>query len=63
MRIKQIRSELKMSQAELARRCGVTQAAISKYEDGKREPSLAMLKKIAAVLGVSVDELIKDIAP
>ena len=63
MRIKQIRSELKMSQAELARQCGVTQAAISKYEDGKREPSLAMLKKIASVLGVSVDELIRDIDP
>ncbi len=63
MRIKQIRLELKMSQAELARRCGVTQAAISKYEDGKREPSLAMLKKIASVLGVSVDELIRDIDP
>ena len=49
-----------MTQAELAIMLGVTVMTISNYERGEREPSIDNLKKIADILGVTVDELISD---
>jgi transcriptional regulator with XRE-family HTH domain len=44
---------------QLARRVGVTEAYMSMLESGARKnPSLAMLKKLAKALGVSVAELV-----
>ncbi len=40
-----------MSQAELARRAGVSQPVISAYEGGRREPGLEMLRKLVAASG------------
>lgn len=36
----------------------ITQASISKYEMGKREPSLEVLEKLSDYFGVSTDYLI-----
>lgn len=49
-----------ISQGELARRTGITAAAVSRYITGSREPRPKTLKKIAKVLGVSVDYLVGD---
>ena len=39
-----------LSQAELARRCGVSQPAIARLERGEHEPRLATLRRVAHAL-------------
>ena len=58
--IKQARVTMRITQAELAKRLGVTPQAISQYERGIKNPKPATLKKIAASLGVEWYELISD---
>jgi len=48
------RTRKRMSQEKLADIVGVSKAAISRYEAGLREPKLAVLKKIADALDVSI---------
>jgi len=43
-----------ITQQELSARTGVTQADISRIENGSRNPSLAMIKKLAAGLGMQL---------
>ncbi len=52
--------DLKMTQGELARRCGCSQASISSYISGVRSPSLGICAKMAQELGCTVDELMHD---
>lgn len=58
--IKQARVTMRITQAELAKRLGVTPQAISQYERGIKNPKPATLKKIAAALGVEWYELISN---
>lgn len=44
------RTELNITQADLAARTGIPQAHISRIENGSYNPSLAYLKRIAAGL-------------
>ena len=46
------RKEQNITQKELALRTGITQADISRIENGSRNPSLNMLKKLAKGLGM-----------
>jgi len=46
-----------LSSAQLATACGVSAAAISQLETGKRQPSVALLKKLAAALSVDLEQL------
>ncbi len=46
------RKQQNMTQEELARRTGITQADISRIENGTRNPSLNMLKRLAEGLGM-----------
>ena len=46
------RTKKNMTQKELAEVTGISQSNISKIENGSRNPSLAMLKKLAAGLGM-----------
>lgn len=46
-----------LSAADVAKDCGVTAAAISQIESGKRKSSVVLLKKIARVLNVDLDTL------
>ncbi|MET0462594.1 MAG: helix-turn-helix transcriptional regulator [Chitinophagaceae bacterium] len=63
-KLAEIRAKLNLSQNELISRLGltdeVTQARISAYERGVREPPLAVLLKYAQAAGVYVDVLIDD---
>ena len=43
-----------MTQAELARRAGVPRSNITRFESGSYNPSLEMLVRIAAALGMTL---------
>lgn len=57
VQVKEIRESQKISQAELARRLGVSPAYISRIENGIQPMSLAIACGIADVLCCSLDEL------
>jgi transcriptional regulator with XRE-family HTH domain len=57
-RIRRRREELQLSQSELARRSGLTAAAIWQYERNERTPSSDALAKLAKSLKVSADYLL-----
>ena len=46
------RNEQHITQKELSEKTGITQADISRIENGTRNPSLSMVKRIAAGLGM-----------
>ena len=48
------RIALNLTQKELAERTGINQADISKLENGTRNPSLKMLKRLAAGMGMAL---------
>lgn len=58
--IKKIRKEKRLTQKELAQRLNVSQANLAQYENGKRNPKLATLQKIADALEVSVSDLLSS---
>ena len=57
-RIAALRRDAGMSQAELARKLGVSPSAIGMYEQERREPGAELLVAIAAEFHVSVDFLL-----
>jgi len=57
--LKRIRTKKKMSQGDVARALDVHRAYVSGIENGKRNPTLATIQKVANALGVSADELLK----
>ena len=58
--VKRLREERKLTQAQLGKRAGVTEAYISMLEGGQRKnPSLPTLRKLARALGVPVTELLE----
>ena len=58
IRIALLRVEKGWSQAELARRIGVSPSAVGMYEQGRREPSLALVVCLAQALDVTTDYLL-----
>ena len=57
-RLKTAIESLDISQAELAKKTGVTEATISNYINAKKMPQLSVVEKIADILGLSVDYLL-----
>lgn len=56
------RKELNLTQKQLSERTGITQADISRIENGTRNPSLEMLKKLAKGMGMRLKvEFIPDV--
>ena len=52
-----------MRQGDLATRLGVSQARLSNWERGAHVPSVELLRRIATLLGVSIDWLLGDDVP
>lgn len=52
-----------LTQAELARRAGVTQSVISAYESGARQPSLPTLARLVAATGLHLAVEVRKPAP
>ena len=56
--IYKLRTEKSLSQTKLAELLGVSDKAVSKWENGKSKPQVEMLKKLAIVLGASFEEML-----
>lgn len=56
--IHNFRKQLKMTQAELAAEAGLSIMTIRRYESGAATPTLERIGQLAAVLGVSNDEIL-----
>ena len=59
-KLKELRKRKGISQDELADLIGVHKSHVSRYERGLASPSIEVAQKIAAVLDVSIDELVSD---
>ena len=57
--LKRIRTEKGITQGDIVRSLGVSRSFVSNIENGKTNPTLATIAKIANAVGVSVDELLK----
>ena len=57
-RLRELRIQNKMTQREIATYLGITQPSYIRYENGKSEPTLECLVKIADLYDVSVDYLL-----
>jgi len=57
--LKRIRTRKGISQGDIARELEVSRGFISTIENGKTNPTLATIAKLARAIGVSVDKLIK----
>lgn len=57
-RLKEVRSEKKITQIALAEKLNVDKSTIAKYETDKIEPSISMLIELAKFFDVSTDYLL-----
>ena len=55
--IAKCRKEKNMTQQELADKIGVTDRAISHWENGRRLPDYSLIKKLCDILSISINEL------
>lgn len=58
--MRNVRRTRTINQAELARLIGVSQQTLSKYESGVLRPAPDVQARIAAILGVSRQEIFPD---
>ena len=57
--LKRIRTEKGISQGDIGRELKVSRGFISTIENGKTNPTLSTIIKLAKALGVSITELLK----
>ncbi len=57
--LKRIRTEKDISQGDIARELGVSRGFVSNIENGKTNPTLATIAKLAKALSVSPDNLLR----
>jgi len=58
MRLKQIRTELGLSQYDVQTETGISQSKISRFETGEREPTIEDLAKLSELYNVTTDWLL-----
>lgn len=58
--ITKYRKQCKLTQAELAEKINYSDKAISKWECGDGVPDIVVLKQLADIFGITVDELISE---
>ncbi len=56
--LKKIRKEKKLNQQKIALDLNISRESLSYYENGKREPSLELLKTMSVYFNVSIHFLI-----
>lgn len=57
--LKRIRTKKDISQGDIAKELGVDRGFISTIENGKTNPTLATIAKLAKAVGVTTNELLK----
>lgn len=60
MSFRTARERAGLTQAEVAKEMDVTQPSVSFWESGTSNPRVSVLFKLAALYGVTVDELLKE---
>ncbi len=58
-KIKQLRNENGISQIELAKKLNISRQALGHYENGDRQVSLELAKKICIIFDITADELLE----
>lgn len=61
MNLKKLMIEREMTAADISRKTGMTQAALSRYINDKRNPRLNSVIKIAKALNVPIEVLMKGV--
>ena len=56
--LKKIRKAKDLNQLKVAMDLNISREALSHYENGKRQPSIEMLRKLSQYFNVSIDYLI-----
>lgn len=56
--IAELRKEKELTQIDLANKLGITDRAISKWENGRGMPDLSLIKPLSDELGITVNELL-----
>lgn len=59
LNLKKIRTKKGISQGDIAKELGVSRGFISTIENGKTNPTLATIVKLAKAVGASVNDLLK----
>ncbi|NLJ97537.1 MAG: helix-turn-helix transcriptional regulator [Clostridiales bacterium] len=59
-KISSLRKEKRITQEEIAEKLGVTPQAVSKWENDISYPDILLLPKLAAILDVTVDDLLSE---
>ena len=57
--LKRIRTKKGITQGDIVRTLGMPKSFVSSIENGKTNPTLATIAKLAKAIGVSVGELMK----
>lgn len=57
-KILELRKKAHLSQSELAERVGVTNKAVSKWENGQSKPTTNVIRKLASLFNVDIEELL-----
>lgn len=57
-RISELREQQNMTQAELAKRLGITRSSVNAWEQGISVPSTQYIVELSALFGVSTDYLL-----
>lgn len=52
------RKDAGLTQAALAEKLGITDRAVSKWENGKSMPDVSIMKELCTILGINVNELL-----
>ena len=63
MRISCLRKKKGLAQLDLSLSCGVSNNYLSDLENGRRNPSILLLQRIASGLGASLETLFQGIVP
>ena len=58
IRLRQLREDHDKTQTEIAEYLGINQTVYSRYETGKRQPSIDIIIQLADLFGVTVDYLL-----
>ena len=63
VRLLRFRTKAELSQAEVAKRMGVSAPSVSSWEKGRARPKRGRMAKLAAILGVQTSTLLEDASP